>query len=87
MEQREKRKLRFYNILYEKTGNKKVIRIATEDIIAVGCVIVAILISIGILFRVIEVKSGAYIIIVLLGGGGIAKIIKARRQQRKKQKA
>ena len=57
----------------------KGVSIATEDIIAMGGVIVSILIALGIAFLGADGKMGAAIIVPLLGISGIAHIIKARK--------
>ncbi len=61
------------------TSNKK---IGTEDILAIGAVIVAIIISFGIVFQTVDVTQGGTIIIALVGAAGIAQVIKAKRRRR-----
>ncbi len=61
------------------TSNKK---IGTEDILAIGAVIVAIIIAIGIVFQTVDVIQGGTIIIALVGAAGIAQVIKAKRRRK-----
>ena len=61
------------------TSNKK---IGTEDILAIGAVIVAIIIAIGIVFQTVDVVQGGIIIIALVGAAGIAQVIKAKRRRK-----
>lgn len=61
------------------TSNKK---IGTEDILAIGAVIVAIIIAIGIVFQTVDVVQGGTIIIALVGAAGIAQVIKAKRRRK-----
>ncbi|WP_455369070.1 hypothetical protein [[Eubacterium] cellulosolvens] len=61
------------------TPNKK---IGTEDILAIGAVIVAIIIAIGIVFQTVDVTQGGTIIIALVGAAGIAQVIKAKRRRK-----
>lgn len=61
------------------TSNKK---IGTEDILAIGAVIVAIIIAIGIVFQTVDVAQGGTIIIALVGAAGIAQVIKAKRRRK-----
>jgi len=61
------------------TSNKK---IGTEDILAIGAAIVAIIIAIGIVFQTVDVAQGGTIIIVLVGAAGIAQVIKAKRRRK-----
>lgn len=61
------------------TSNKK---IGTEDILAIGAVIVAIIIAIGIVFQTVDVVQGGAIIIALVGAAGIAQVIKAKRRRK-----
>jgi 4-hydroxybenzoate polyprenyltransferase len=61
------------------TPNKK---IGTEDILAIGAVIVAIIIAIGIVFQTVDVVQGGTIIIALVGAAGIAQVIKAKRRRK-----
>ena len=61
------------------TPNKK---IGTEDILAIGAVIVAIIIAIGIVFQTVDVTQGGTIIIALVGAAGIAQVIKAKRKRK-----
>ncbi|MGB6680184.1 MAG: hypothetical protein WBF08_02525 [Candidatus Bathyarchaeia archaeon] len=61
------------------TQNKK---IGTEDILAIGAVIVAIIIAIGIVFQTVDVAQGGTIIIALVGAAGIAQVIKAKRRRK-----
>ena len=57
------------------TSNKK---IGTEDILAIGAVIVAIIIAIGIVFQTVDVAQGG----TLVGAAGIAQVIKAKRRRK-----
>jgi 4-hydroxybenzoate polyprenyltransferase len=61
------------------TSNKK---IGTEDILAIGAVIVAIIIAIGIVFQTVDIAQGGTIIIALVGAAGIAQVIKAKRRRK-----
>jgi len=61
------------------TSNKK---IGTEDILAIGAVIVAIIIAIGIVFQTVDVAQGGTIIIALVGAAGIVQVIKAKRRRK-----
>jgi hypothetical protein len=53
--------------------------VGTEDILAIGAVVVAIIIAVGIVFKTVDVVQGGAIITALVGVAGIAQVIKARR--------
>ena len=58
---------------------KKII-IDTEDILAIFCGIVALIIAIGIVFKTVDVVSGGVIIGGLLSASAVAEIIKIKRK-------
>ncbi len=60
------------------------VKIDTEDIIAIGALIVAVIIAIGIVVQVVDVTKGGTIIGALVGTAGISRIIKARRYRPRK---
>jgi Zn-dependent alcohol dehydrogenase len=62
--------------------NKSNTKIGTEDILAIGAVIVAIIIAVGIVFQTVDVAQGGTIIIALVGAAGIAQVIKAKRRRK-----
>jgi len=55
------------------------VRIGTEDILAIGAVIVAIIIAIGIVNKAVDAAQGGTIIVALVGAAGVAQVVKARR--------
>lgn len=58
--------------------------IGTEDILAIGAVIAAIIIAIGIVIKTVDAAAGGVIIIGTVGAGSIAKVIRSKQRTRKK---
>ena len=61
-------------------------RIGTEDILAIGAVVVAIIIANGIVSRSVDATAGGAIITALVGAAGIAQVIKSRRRPKARKK-
>jgi hypothetical protein len=59
--------------------------IDTEDILAIGAAIVAIIIAIGIALGNVDVVKGGTIITACVGTAGIAQVIKSRRKTGRKR--
>lgn len=60
-------------------------RIGTEDILALGAVIVAVIIANGIANKTVDVVQGGAIVTALVGVAGIVQVIKAKRKKSKKK--
>lgn len=63
---------------------KKRFILDTEDILAIGAVIVAIIIANGIVQGKVDVTQGGMIIGALVGGAAIAQVLKAKRKNIRK---
>ncbi|MCK5548869.1 MAG: hypothetical protein KAI64_07620 [Thermoplasmata archaeon] len=74
--------LHFKSTMKRDSDNKE-LNIGTEDIVAIGCVVVAIIIAIGLLTKTIDIVGGGLIIAGLLSAGSIAKIISLKRSSQK----
>jgi len=65
-------------------GGKKIIRrfrfkMDTEDIVAIGCALVAVVIVLGVVFGAIRASTGLPLIAPFAGGAIIAEVVKAKR--------
>lgn len=61
------------------TTRKKIAKIDTEDLLAVGGIIVAIILTCAIVYGLIDLKIGGSIIVLIVGGVAISQVVKARR--------
>ncbi len=69
---------------FDSDGHKKRFSLDTEDILAIGAVIVAIIIATGIVQGKVDVTKGGVIIAALVGGAAIAQVLKAKRKSKGK---
>ena len=58
------------------------LRLGTEDLIAIGCVIVAVMIVFGVWFGWIPAEMGLTAVGTLIGGGVVTQVVKAKRKNK-----
>ncbi len=72
-------------IVSKDDGKLRSLVAGTEDVIAIGCIIVAIIISLGIVLKYVPVTEGGTIILGTLGAVGVIKIIQAKKAKKEKE--
>lgn len=67
----------------EKTKDKtrRKISIGTEDIIALGCILIALVILLAVIFGKMDTAAGLTAVTALVSGGLIVKVVQAKKKK------